>query len=226
MTSIIGITGHAGAGKDTAGEQIINAIRDSGMKVVQDSFAAPIRDAAEGIGLNPFDRIDKERTVSLGFEDFDGVLFDSFDYAMRGVKQDDRATLYAIFIGVLERDGYLSGDHSILTISPRKFCQLLGTEGGRAVSDTLWIDALKARAAKTPARILITDVRFRNEATACDVVVGVRRQGLVVDLSHPSEASVPALVDASTYVLDNNRSLGYFQDCAYGVGLEIVGMVN
>ena len=53
------------------------------------------------------------------------------------------------------------------TPKPRKRLQWLGTEGGRSIRDTVWIDILLNRIAKEPNKdYVIDDVRFPNEMVA------------------------------------------------------------
>lgn len=101
---------------------------------------------------------------------------------------------------------YLSGQ------SPRYAMQTLGTEWGREImANDFWIDAFNSRVALLKAagkKIVITDVRFDNEATA------IRAQGgLVVHIDRPrpgyhdphkSEAPITRL--AEDMVLENKYS--------------------
>ncbi len=52
------------------------------------------------------------------------------------------------------------------TPKPRKRLQWLGTEGGRDIRDSIWIDILLNRIKKFPKDYVIDDVRFENELIA------------------------------------------------------------
>ena len=137
---IIGLAGHAGAGKDTAARYLV-----SRYGFVQSSFAAPIHDMAavmlEQVGYSDAHlrhRVFKERVIpELGF-------------------------------------------------SPRALMQTLGTEVGRLLNREVWVRHLETRLGLTAQgapvhdRIVISDVRFCNEA------YWVRaRGGKVVRLTRP-----------------------------------------
>lgn len=77
--------------------------------------------------------------------------------------------------------------------SPRQLLQTLGTEWGRAmVKDTIWIDVCMKQA--EGQRVVITDVRFDNEADAIrargGVIIHVVRPDALQVASHASEAGV------------------------------------
>lgn len=58
----------------------------------------------------------------------------------------------------------------------RRLLQRLGTEGVRThLGQDVWVDAMKTRLAATDAEVVIlTDVRFPNEAALCDLLIGVK----------------------------------------------------
>lgn len=153
---IIGLAGHAGAGKDTAARYLI-----SRYGFVASSFAAPIHDMAqlmlEQIGLGDQwlrHRVFKERVIpELGF-------------------------------------------------SPRALMQTLGTEVGRALNPEVWVRHLEARlglnahGAPVHDRIVVSDVRFPNEAAWVRA-----RKGTVVRLTRP-QAQGQARAHVSETALD------------------------
>ena len=91
--------------------------------------------------------------------------------------------------------------------SPRQLLQTLGTEWGRGmVSESIWVDTAMRRVARLLAAgrsVVVTDVRFDNEAAAIKAAGGVvwqvvRGGGGIRGLAarHASEAGVdPLLVD-------------------------------
>jgi len=91
--------------------------------------------------------------------------------------------------------------------SPRQLLQTLGTEWGRdTISQTIWVDTAMRRVRDlldAGRSVVVTDVRFANEAAAIKAAGGViwqvvRGQGSIKGLAarHASEAGVdPLLID-------------------------------
>lgn len=80
--------------------------------------------------------------------------------------------------------------------SPRELLQTLGTEWGRQlVVDDVWVRLAARKIEKTPGNVVVTDVRFDNEAEMLrqefDAVIWrVDRPGATTCVSHSSEAGV------------------------------------
>jgi hypothetical protein len=79
-------------------------------------------------------------------------------------------------------------------LSPRQIMQRLGTEAMRGTfGEDVWIKSLFARI-EGEARVVVSDVRFPNEADAVredgGIVVRVERPGLVSTDDHPSETAL------------------------------------
>jgi len=93
-------------------------------------------------------------------------------------------------------------------ISPRKIYQVLGTEVGRGIDPAIWIKNAEMFIKKNPGfTVVITDVRFDNEATFIRnrggfVINIVREQNDIVENRHSSEGGLtPDNVDL--YVHNN-----------------------
>lgn len=97
--------------------------------------------------------------------------------------------------------------------TPRFAMQTLGTEWGRQmISETIWVNALVARARKTP-KAIVTDVRFENE---CQAIIDNGGFVFRVDANkrippnnlsdHPSETAIDTLPVNGTF--DNNGAPG------------------
>ena len=220
MPKIIGITGLAGHGKDTVAQYLGAALGDS----TKLTFADPIRKIAADIGLDVIDRDKKEVIVSRRFGHFELSLIEAImeeleDYC----GEDDLCDLYASFVTILRSSGYLTTSRQdVLSISPRRFCQLLGTEGGRAVRPTFWVDVFRARAAKVRSKYVVApDVRFANEAAVCDVLIGVRRPSVFPVEPHASEKEIPELVNGAHVRIRNDGTLAYLKVCASVVSVGI-----
>lgn len=71
----------------------------------------------------------------------------------------------------------------------RQFEQVLGTEVGRQYHPDLWVRMFRRRAEFARADYAIaSDVRFPNEADACDFLIHVHRPGFESDDGHESES--------------------------------------
>ena len=211
MTQIIGITGLAGSGKDSLADFVLEGY---GPSAARTTFAEPIRRIAARLGLPIYDRAAKEDAVSLRFEHFEVSLIEAMtEFLEEWVGEETLCDVYATLVTILRSRGFLTtARQDVLKISPRRFCQLLGTDAGRAVRQSLWIDVLRAKAAKSRADyLLVPDVRFINEANVCDYVVGVERPGLAAVEAHDSEAEIPELVRRSDYAVLNNGTLDQLQ---------------
>ena len=181
----IGITGLAGAGKDTAAE-ILSEL--SGIKVAR--YAAPLKQAALFVFGSTFDNRDT-KDVRVPFY---------------GTALEDRAIEAAIelervlFRTDRERDEFSEQFMQIVNpldeISPREFQQLVGTECARAVSSTVFQDYLT----RTHSSAIIPDVRFKEEADVLDWLIVIDRD--VPKLNHSSE-------DFAWNLIKNYRD-GYF----------------
>lgn len=206
MTKIIGITGLAGSGKDTLAEFLTELDRNFAV----DSFAGPIRRIAAALGLCIYDREAKELPQRILYEHFEVSLIDAV-VAELGDKlgEETLCDLYATFVTILRSRDFLTTERQdVLQISPRVFCQLLGTDAGRAIRQSLWVDVLRATARRTTADfLLVPDVRFKNEALVCDYVIGVSRPGVAPVAGHDSEKEIPALVLGADYGVVNNGTL-------------------
>ena len=187
--SIIGLTGRAGAGKDTVAE-----ILENHQGYVRVAFADALRfEVAQSFGINMsmmIDRVKKEK-ISTDLQ----IAF-----------SEDRA-----FIEHMRSLGL-----DVCTYrSPREILRLWGTEYRRQTcSETYWldrmsetIDGLMRLGAR---RIAITDVRFMNEADFVKTHQGkmwrvVRHSSDVIQADHLSE-SEQNFIDADL-AIDNNGSL-------------------
>ena len=186
----IGITGLAGAGKDTAAE-ILSEL--SGIKIAR--YAAPLKQAALFIFGSTFDNRDTKE-VRVPFY---------------GTALEDRAIEAAIELQCIlfsterERDEFTERFMQIVhpqeELSPREFQQLVGTECARAVSSTVFKDYLT----RTHSCAIIPDVLFEEEADVLDWLIVIDRD--VPKLNHHSE-------DYAWNLIQNYRD-GFFFEGRY-----------
>ena len=169
MATLIGLSGWAGSGKDTAAEYLID---EKGYTRV--AFADPLREAL--LRLNPI--------VS---NDIDGMYFTLSQmvhfHGWEGAKR--------------------------YSTNVRELLQRMGTEVGRQmISPTIWVDLAMRESAKHEL-VVITDVRFPNEADAIKAAGGVlwriQRPYVSPANSHSSETALDDYkFDA---VVENNGSI-------------------
>ncbi len=188
MRIIVGIAGHAGAGKDTFALALQRALVAAGIAPVIDSFAAPIREIAAYCGFR-MDREAKERDVVRLYDSLTDQFYEALKkYLGPYMAQDKLAELHAFMLDELEARADV--DENLISISPRTFMQLLGTEAGRRTDPQLWVDLLVAK--HDDGVVILPDVRFDNELSAVTVLVNVMRPGLT-PTAHPSEAFAASL---------------------------------
>lgn len=102
--------------------------------------------------------------------------------------------------------------------SPRELLQTLGTEWGRnSVHQEIWIRRAMRRAERMGGLVVITDVRYDNEAEAIrasgGVVWEIRRQGAGIPGGHASEAGVADdLIDLR---IENDGTVGSLAATVY-----------
>lgn len=148
---IIGIAGHARAGKDTVAQLIQEEYR-----AITYAFAEPLKDMLGVLGLDE--------------QDLNGWRKDENNY-------DYHAT-------------------------PRHMMQTLGTEWGRdSINEHIWVIVAAKRIqrlnhAQPDATIIITDVRFENEADF------VRRHGFLIHVERPIKR-----IDGSTHRSENHVNI-------------------
>ncbi|KVE35693.1 deoxynucleotide monophosphate kinase family protein [Burkholderia sp. BDU5] len=221
MARIIGLTGLAGAGKDTAAQAMQREIVGAGTECRIGSFADPIRQVSKLIGLEPYDRERKEKRVCMNVDDF----CDSFQHAMDKVlgqrlPDEDRAALYAYTVEALEKFMY----EDVIELSPREFMQVYGTEGGQRLRKTLWVDLASSLWNALPGIVLVPDTRFAHELAVLDDLILVVRPGTLPVNGHVSEQLALKLMDGADpatiapglrfYRLYNNRPQAFFERAA------------
>lgn len=172
---IIGLVGRQGSGKDEVAEAIQKEFDFKHVK-----FATALKEISAEFGLVENTREDKERDqkVYIGYLDSYPKLEEAFGNKFDAAWTLLLHTLTPYSVGYPDRYG------ALVKISPRKFQQILGTEVGRTLYPDIWIDAALQRA---EGNVVISDVRFLDEAKVCDHLIFVDRPATVGDLTHTSE---------------------------------------
>lgn len=184
---IIGLVGKAGVGKDTAA-QILSKLKNIPIA----SFARPLHEAAKFVfGDDCLDRDKKETPLPFGREGF-GKLHDSWlipfletqevQFVIKETDQIFYSQIWPVFKDPVTGNFYEQ-------LSPRRFMQLLGTEYFRFCMDEFFVRLMQ----NSYEDVIIPDVRFRNEAKICDLLIGIRRDVPAVN-PHSSEKFADFLI--------------------------------
>lgn len=196
---IVGISGFAGAGKDTFADFLVE---DHGF--CKTSLANPIKEACKTL---------------LGFTD--EQLYGPSE--MRE-KPDERLPFSGVCVICHKRcDPHIGVDPDICYlcrpcnalyhryVTPRLALQTLGTEWGRTLYSDIWVDALIRKLVRAGGDWVVPDVRFKNEVSALRkagaFLTRINRGG-ISHARHQSEAEMREIPDQDfNLVLANNSSL-------------------
>lgn len=192
---IIGLTGLAGAGKDTVADTLVT---HAGFRKI--AFADALRlEVAHAFGLGDRYGILSDRTTK---EQPNGLL------AMIHCKDQG-------FVGQVAaiEDAWLNMEFLERPYSPRQVMQLWGTEYRRAKQPGYWSDQVRMQIAagivEGDTRWVITDCRFDNEARGIRSIGGeiwqVMRQGLAdLEGGHASQTDGARFLPEATLVNGSN----------------------
>lgn len=209
---IIGISGLAGSGKDTAADLLV---RDHGfVKVV---FATPIKEFCEWA----FDFSHEQLwgpSSARNAEDFRYRILRNWRAARS--RFDERALSWLNEIGLGEKSlpafGRWFNDLQVrsvvhgLPFSPRVALQTLGTEFGRTQDPDVWV---KVALQDSDLNKVLPDVRFKNEMAGIKQAGGhlirmKRGEGLVgTEAAHRSEAEQLEMPDSYFSVVIHNEAI-------------------
>ncbi len=225
MARIIGLTGLAGVGKDTFARAMQRRFTALGCKARLAGFADTIRDISLSVGLNPHKREEKETRRLLVWSVFIDALFDAIeDMIGKRMHDNDRALLWTYTVEALEPRMFDDAGTSYISISPREFMQILGTEGGQRVRKTLWVDVALAAwkdATEAGRAILVTDFRFAHEAAVLDYCVCINRPGTPRVNGHVSEDMAATLTQRIVPDYLNKVAVSFVQNTGTQEELEV-----
>lgn len=207
-TILLGIEGHKQAGKDTFAERL--TARRGYTRI---AFADPLRRVALSIDpvIIPLDPDVTPRYADQPDPNLDArfrrVVQDELEIAQGGTAEQARSALRALnpYVGIGQRlcdvipeIGWDAAKESIPEV--RRLLQYLGTECIRAhYGDDTWASRGLSEAARVDGPVVITDVRFPNEARAIQdaggYLVRIMRSDRDVsgDRAHASEALIDLL---------------------------------
>lgn len=213
--TLIGLSGKARSGKDTFGKELVKnssmgwgdgppycyALASPIKKIINNLFGWDERHSEGHL---------KEVEVSFICPTHQQLLAEIKHYT--DVTDTESSKIRELFEETILEESYRGSD-TVGSISPRRAYQLFGTEVGRAVRDTIWLDAAQMLIDKGDS-LIITDVRFENEAewirNQGGVLVHIQRDEAKEVVSHTSEVGVKVLDNDA--VIHNNSSI---QDLQY-----------
>lgn len=188
---VIGLTGKAGAGKDTAAAMALEWCKDRLIVAKRMAFADPLkRSAAAALGF--------PTGGMTGHHVSEAVEF------CNRIKQPD--VRFVVYVGEGHDDEYIE-------LTGRRFLQLYGTEAHRDVFGAdFWVEVTERMLAELEGFVdvvFLTDPRFQNEADMIHRHGGevweVVRPGLEAVEAHASEAGLPE--GAIEFQINNAGSL-------------------
>lgn len=214
---VIGLVGRAGAGKDTVAGYWVDELIKRGKKVKCFAFADKLKEiiseAYDVPLVNFYNRelknLPDSRFSNQGFKS--SAYFDTYFYKFKSVLKD----LYGDNFECTEEYAKDQCEHIFMNLpencSPRRACQLIGTEGFCAINESTWTNYVMRKVNEFDGISIITDVRFSNEFNRIAGTDG----GLIVGIDNPksekyyhaSEVEVDGLVNLSTYCIINNGTL-------------------
>lgn len=197
---IVGITGYAQAGKDTAAQVLVEQF---GFQRI--AFADALRDML--YALNPLATLQRPTTFADGAEWWSGEI-------VRPVQDwvDERGWEWAK-----------------ANTTCRQLLQRLGTEAGRQVlGSDIWVRTALEKI-NPGGRYVFTDVRFPNEADAIEEAGGqlwrIERRGTEPVNAHPSETALDGRAVRET-ILNTGDDLAGFQRLVHSIAFHKLGLVS
>lgn len=153
------------AGKDTIASQ------DATENTINLKFATPLKESCQelfsGIDIEHQDFKEKQQTFQIK-EVHDKIVVDTVKFLETVGKFVPTETILDIIDDALINNNgkLLNMTGNTITISPRQYQQILGTDIGRQLHQDIWTDMLKSNILDSVAKnkqVFVTDVRFENE---------------------------------------------------------------
>lgn len=209
MSCIVGLVGKAGSGKDTAAEFLVGKY-----DFIRMAFADKVKEVVSVVYDLPLEYFNDRTLKVTPHPNLSGRYLSEHADPERL-----KRIIQVVFIDLFGSEEHVHHAKRIFfdlpdNCSPRTAMQLIGTEGFRAISDTVWIDYVMNQAVKmaqSGSRIVISDVRFPNELSAVQKASGVSI-GIVRDIrseqyQHSSESQIDVLLNHCTSRINNDGTI-------------------
>jgi len=187
---VIGLIGKKRSGKDTFAQVLVD---EFGYRRV--AFADPLR--AVALAADPYVRIEADEFGPVGFTG--GAAFSQQTHC--------RLSTLVEFVG---------WERAKEARDVRRFLQRLGSEGIRSIAPTFWVDTALRTIADTDDPVVVTDVRFPNEANALRALGGtlvrIVRPGTDTADAHASETALDGY--AEDYRVNNAADVATLHEVA------------
>lgn len=226
---VVGLSGKAGAGKDTAASKIVNWGIRNGVEIHPIAFADPLRQVCAYLGLDAVSRREKEKVVFLTMDDPEGQIFRALESSdiRAELTEDEMACAFANLVTSLSSEHAFINRGDIgrerLRSSPRRMMQLIG-DAVRFARPSAFIDIVLSKRPAPGSVMLITDVRYKNERDICGAGIHIDRPTEAsIAGNHSSEAGIDELRGLASVVIDNDASLDKFECLCCGAAEEIIG---
>lgn len=219
MKSLVGLTGVARSGKDTF-SQMLQELTEFETY----AFASPLKRIVNSIFKWDERHSDGElkEVVSLyRIENWRDILIlecrEVFGKHIEKVEDSDLC--YRFYMACIFDFLQSENEHTEVAnvrISPRQAYQRFGTEFGRSINSNIWLVLANEKYESVDKGLIITDVRFDNEAefirSKRGHVVKLTRNSVTPVSGHVSELGIsPELID---YPIDNNKGLWELEQSA------------
>lgn len=222
---LIGLSGPAGCGKDTAGQYLTG---EFGIPLY--ALANPLKGA-----IHEIFRWDERhgwgelKEVQVDFTTYRGWKFKTVDilrsYLGPFLKDLNRYQVLELFFDKTlpnYADSLKENEIVEISTSPREVYQLFGTEFGRELDPLLWLKLAELELEKQGC-LIITDIRFENEAKFIrdngGRVVHIKREGSLKVNQHSSENGVASTNKDITIL--NNDTLEVFKNNVLDIGFVL-----
>lgn len=213
---LVGLSGEAGAGKDTFAKVLAKYHGDGALIL---SFAEPVYALAEALvaqELTPRDTKEKIQVFHVSQKLLEDMCYVYSKYGLDKYKDFPNAWA-EFFEGALKEYVQYSpyeDKEFALVLSPRKLLELVGTELGREIlTDTIWLDVVASRVEKFKGDlVVVTDARFDNEAAFIR-----SKQGLLVDIFCPNNVHATKSTHKSAKGISGNLLTHSFTNHKDGV---------
>lgn len=218
MTYIIGVSGLARSGKNTCAEMLKDVLNTGDLYTKRVSFADALKSFyrvwQEEAGRMPVEETAKYMAHKLaspivGGDPFGTEFFDT-DRVVSRIREWVEASMENPEWWTTERKNtpYSEANKAI-----HRRCLIDLGMFMRSIDDNYWVKATMNYHGR-PDAMIVSDVRFQNEAEACDHVVRVIRPGcsLIYHNGEIDQSELFALVGEYDTLVDNSLNPGYLYD--------------